>query len=188
MLREADLFEMAEHMLVEVLGRIRPQEEQIVLPPMYVGAERPMTMAQAVSWHIGVDRQVPAVLGENDLLTGDLTTVAAAAGVSCTAARRVVDGDAVVRSADGELAARDFLLRSTLARTLLAHYVAAYLGSTACPLPEELARPLWELTCPEARSWRDRGYFRPPMPLPPHVSWRDRFLLEAGHEPHPLGH
>ena len=80
------------------------------------------------------------------------------------------------------------LVRMTLERSLLAHYVAAYLGSTACPLPEELARPLWERTEPDAASWRERGYFRPPMPLPDHVSWRDRFLLRAGHEPHPLGH
>ena len=74
-------------------------------------------------------------------------------------------------------------------RSLLAHYVAAYLGSTACPLPEELARPLHELTGPDAAAWRRLGHFREPiLPLPPHVSWRDRFLLEAGHEPHPLGH
>lgn len=83
---------------------------------------------------------------------------------------------------------REYLLRATLARSLLAHYVAAYLGSTACPLPEELARPLHELTGPDAARWRRLGWFREPMPLPPHVSWRDRFLLEAGHLPHPLGH
>ena len=82
----------------------------------------------------------------------------------------------------------DELLRLTIERSLLAHYVAAFLGSTACPLPEELARPLSGLTAPHAQSWRERGYFRPPMPLPDHVSWRDRFLLDAGHEPHPAGH
>ncbi|MBC7374208.1 MAG: hypothetical protein H7323_09480, partial [Frankiales bacterium] len=59
-------------------------------------------------------------------------------------------------------AAADDLLGATIERSLLAHYVAAFLGSTACPLPEELARPLWELTAPQAQSWRDRGYFRPP--------------------------
>lgn len=80
------------------------------------------------------------------------------------------------------------LLCATIERCLLAHYVAAFLGSTACPLPEELARPLWELTVPQAQQWRERGHFRPPMPLPDHVSWRDRFLLDAGHEPHPAGH
>ena len=82
----------------------------------------------------------------------------------------------------------ELLLRATVARSLLAHYVAAYLGSTACPLPEELARPLWELTAPDAERWRGLGFFRDPMPLPDNVSWRDRFLLTAGHLPHPLGH
>lgn len=79
------------------------------------------------------------------------------------------------------------LLQACLERSLLAHYVAAHLGSTACPLSEELARPLWELTAPDAARWRERGHFRTPLPLPEHVSWRDRFLLTAGHEPHPFG-
>ena len=37
----------------------------------------------------------------------------------------------------------------------------------------------------DAGTWRARGWFREPLPLPPHVSWRDRFLLTAGHDPHP---
>lgn len=135
---EAELLEMAESMLQEVLARIRPQDADTTLPEMWSGTG-PMTMRQAQELHAG-------------------WTVA------------------------------DDLLVTTIERSLLAHYVAAFLGSTACPLPEELARPLWELTQPDASLWRERGYFRPAMPLPAHVSWRDRFLLDAGHEPHPAGH
>ena len=86
-------------------------------------------------------------------------------------------------------AGRELLLRAAVARALLAHHVAtAALGSTACPLPEELARPLWELTGRDAAAWRALGWFREPLPLPPHVSWRDRFLRTAGHDPHPAAH
>lgn len=89
MLREAELLVRAEQLLVEVLGRIREQDRDLVLPPMFPGAERPVTMGQAVAQYV----------------------------------------------------------------------------------------------------WQDAlGYFRAPMPLPGHVSWRDRFLLRAGHQPHPLGH
>ena len=190
MLREAELFVMAEVMLVEVLSRVRPQDQDIVLPELATRADRPLTIAEAVADHLAEDAQVPGVLAGGEVLPsgGPASSTAATAEDACDAARKVVDGEAVVVSVHGELSARAFLLRSTMARSLLAHYVAAYLGSTACPLPEELARPLWELTAPEAPAWRALGWFHDPMALPPHVSWRDRFLLDAGHQPHPLGH
>jgi len=190
-LHEAELFVMAETMLVEVLGRVRPQDEGIVLPPMSPRSPRPVPIGPAVERHVREDLALPGLLQGQALgppgsaADGD---VAAAAQRACAAAVAVVDGDRVLPTPEGELTARDVLLRSTLQRSLLAHYVAAYLGSTACPLPEELARPLWELTVTDAESWRRLGWFREPMALPPHVSWRDRFLLTAGHEPHPLGH
>ena len=203
MLPEAELFMMAEEMLVEVLGRIRVDDREIVLPVMVgtPGTDPPTPMWEAVEQHAEDDAGVPdalngrsrdavdnhrsgrELLGEDPM--GQLTMLA---GAASGAAREAVDGDAPVPSPFGDVATRDYLLQLTLARCLLAHYVAAYLGSTACPLPEELARPLWQLTEPDADTWRSRGFFRDPMPLPDHVSWRDRFLLSAGHQPHPLGH
>lgn len=191
MLHEAELFVMAEQMLVEVLGRIRPEERDILLPPMFPGADRAATMQSAVEDYLRADALVPGrLLGEavqaQEHAAAD--RVARTAQTACEAARQVADGDAPVDTEDGASTAREALLRWTVERSLLAHYVAAYLGSTACPLPEELARPLWTLTAPDAAAWRRRGHFREPMPLPENVSWRDRFLLDAGHEPHPLGH
>lgn len=103
-------------------------------------------------------------------------------------AAEAADGERVLPTRYGELPTWAYLRRYTIARARLAHYVAAHLGSTACPITEELARPLWELTEPDAARWRDLGMFADPMLLPDHVSWRDRFLLCAGHLPHPLGH
>lgn len=185
MLREAELFVQAESMLVEVLGRIRPQDEQVLLPPIVAG-DPARTLAQAVRRHVAQDARLAEVLADAPQ-PADGSVAAAAAG-ACAAAGRVVDGDAVVDGPDGPVRTAELLLRAAVDRSLLAHYVAAYLGSTACPLPEELARPLWELTAPSADAWRALGRFREPMPLPDHVSWRDRFLLTAGHPPHPLGH
>ncbi len=203
MLPEAEMFVMAEQVLVEVLGRIREDDRDIVLPPTrgVVGAEQPATLWDLAQRHARDDAQVPALLGgapsgpEDDRAgTGgrlgsdpraDLGRLAAAASA---AAEGLTDGSAVPATPDGGVGAADLLVRLTLQRSFLAHYVAAYLGSTACPLPEELARPLWERTAPEAARWRDRGVFGDAQPLPDHVSWRDRFLLDAGHPPHPLGH
>ena len=89
--------------------------------------------------------------------------------------------------ADGrDLGVRDYLAELTITRSFLAHEIAMHLGSRACPLTEELARGLCEVTGPAAARWRAAGFFREPMPLPADVSWRDRFLLTAGRDPHPL--
>lgn len=185
MLLEAELLVRAEDVLVEVLGRIRPEDEAVGLPRLHPGAG-PASLGAAVERHLSSEARLLACLGAPPAQGGDVASVARAVVL---AAGRVDDGDAPVPSADGTaVAVRPLLVRATLERALLAHYAAAYLGSTACPLTEELARPLWELTAPEALSWRQAGWFRAPLPLPDHVSWRDRFLLTAGHPPHPLGH
>ena len=188
---EAELFVMAEQMTVEVLGRVRPHDGGILLPPLLGPPARPRTISQASAGHAAEDALVPAVVsGQWSADTGMLAPPGPddAAQRACASVVALEDGDLVVPTPYGELTVRDYLLQATVARALLAHYVAAYLGSTACPLPEELARPLCELTFPDADRWRALGWFFAPMPLPPHVSWRDRFLLTAGHQPHPLGH
>jgi len=203
MLQEAELFVMAEEMLVEVLGRIRPADRDIVLPPLFEepGVDQPARIWRVVQLYARDDAWVPDLLSGRtidevgrDRFDGDLlgddpqASITRIAGAAMAAAREVTDGDVIVHASHGDVSTRTFLQRLTIARSLVAHYVATYLGSTACPLPEELARPLWEVTAPEADMWRALGFFRDPMPLTEHVSWRDRFLLTAGHLPHPLGH
>lgn len=200
MLREAELFVMAERMTVEVLGRIGPEQHHIVVPSWSTTPDpgAPRSLWQLLNDAVADDVRLPVLLGSG-LVEADAepgaeadddarARSAVASRAAIDAVGRVVDGDAVVHTPGGDLTTRDFLARATVTRSLLAHYVAAYLGSTACPLPEELARPLWELTEPDAARWRALGVFGEPRPLPDHVSWRDRFLLSAGHPPHPLGH
>jgi hypothetical protein len=193
MLREAELFVMAEQMLVEVLGRMRTEDGDIVLPPFYdtPGADAARPMREVVEDYARDDAAVPDLLAGRrpaEISDDRYGSVARIADAACVAAGKVTDGAAVVHAAFGDVSTRTYLLRLTIDRSFVAHYVATYLGSTACPLPEELARPLWEMTGPDAQTWRSLGIFRAPLPLPEHVSWRDRFLLSAGHLPHPLGH
>lgn len=208
MLPDAELFVMAEVVLEEVLGRIREADRDIVVPAEFElpGLDGPTPMGRIVALYAYDDASAADLLSgrstadlalyqpDAEKLGGGLLRTDWQAGIgrlataARTAASQVSDGDLLVGSRFGPMPARDYLRRLTVARSLLAHYVAAYLGSTACPLPEELARPLWEATAPEAETWRARGVFHAPLPLPPDVSWRDRFLLSAGHQPHPLGH
>ena len=189
MIPEAELFLACEQMLVEVLGRIRPQDRGIELPPMHPRAPDCETLGEAVERHLRDEVRMASLLtGALVAVPADADRVPAHAAAACGGAAGLVERDQQVEDGTDRIAVHDLLLAATVERALLAHYVAAYLGSTACPLPEELARPLWELTAPDAHAWRARGHFRPAMPLPDRVSWRDRFLLDAGHEPHPLGH
>lgn len=200
MLPEAELFVMAEMMTVEVLGRMGPEDRHVVVPSWSTtpGAGGPASLRRLMERAVEDDVRVPLLLAgdrvgshaEPAAVVDDdrYARLAVASRTAIDAAQRAVDGNAVVHAAEGDLSTHDFLARATVTRSLLAHYVAAYLGSTACPLPEELARPLWELTEPDAARWRALGFFGQPRPLPDHVSWRDRFLLSAGHPPHPLGH
>lgn len=202
MLREAELFVVADSVLAEVLGRIREEDLSIELPPLTDLPEPPARTALAsVREQVVADGAgVPGVLcGDGpDLadravlrcrLREDAPTVVAEIVAAAAIAAGGVDGaHETVRARYGVVPVREFLLRLAVNRSLVAHYVAAYLGSTACPLPEELARPLHDLTRDDAARWRALGIFRTPMPVPHLASQRDTFLLEAGHLPHPLGH
>jgi len=198
MIREAELFVMSEQVLIDVVGRIPGPAWEIVLPPLLdrMGAARPIPMRDAVNYYAYDDACVPdllagrtsdAVESDGDLL-GEQPHAALSPIVdaACTAARKVDDGEAVVHADGRELSTRDYLLELTITRSFLAHEIAMRLGSRACPLTEELSRGLCETTGPEAARWRAAGFFREPMPLPADVSWRDRFLLTTGRDPHPL--
>lgn len=208
MIREAELFVMAEQVLVEVIGRIRGEQWDIVIPPLFdmPGADRPRAMRELVGHYAYDDAWVPDLLAgrtmddvgpdrfDGDLLGGDLlggnphAHVVRISDAACAAARLVTDGDAVVHCTFGDVPARDYLWQLNIARSFIAHDIAMHLGSRACPLTEELARGMWEGTAPAADMWRSYGIFRDPLPMPADVSWRDRFLLSAGRDPHPLHH
>jgi hypothetical protein len=154
--REAELFVMAEKMLVEVLGRIREQDRDIVLPPLFdaPGADRAAALRSVVDQYAYDDAWVPDLLAgrsrneaggnrfDGDLLGDDpqasITRIAAAASA---AAAQVTDADAVVHAGHGDISTRAYLQWITITRSLVAHYVAAYLGSTACPSPRSSPAP-----------------------------------------------
>jgi hypothetical protein len=205
MIHEAELFVKAEQMLLEVLGRIRPEHRNIIVPPMFdmPGADKPAPVRALVAHYARDDAWVPDMLAgktmtevgtdkfDGDLLGSDahaaLTRIVDAA---CAAARAVTDGAAVVHCSFGDVTTIDYFWQLNIARCFLAHDIAMAVGSRACPLPEDLARAMYEGTAPAAEQWRSIGVFRTPLPLPDgHVSWRDQFLLMAGRDPHPfLGH
>lgn len=174
---EVELLVTAERMVLEVLGRVRPPDRGIVVGPVL---DRP-------GWD--VDASLGQLAGR--LAADDVRVLQGLAGVPpedpddfpavgdavCAAARAAVPG-----AVD-----RDVLVEAAALRCFLAHDVAMALGSRACPLPEDLACGMLRRMEPAAARWLSSGVFRARLPLPAgHVSWRDRFLLLAGRDPHPF--
>ncbi|RZT83412.1 hypothetical protein EV383_0215 [Pseudonocardia sediminis] len=202
MIREAELFLKAQPVLNEVVGRIRSEGWTIQLPALLdiPGYDAPSTMRAAILRLAREDAQVPALLAGKDPGPADEdplgddphAAVVRCSGIAADAARAATDGDAEARDLSGSTTTvADLLWQLTMARSFLAHDIAMNLGSRACPLHEDLSQILWERTEPEAERWRERGWFREPLPLPPpeiHVSWRDQFLMGAGRDPHPWMH
>ena len=62
MLHEAALLCAAEDMLAEVLGRVRPQDELIVLPPLHVRATSARTVRSAIAQHLRDEDDLCAAL------------------------------------------------------------------------------------------------------------------------------
>lgn len=199
---EAQLFVMAERVLVEVIGRIGADSWIVALPSLFdlPGYDEPISIRQTVQRHAHEEAGVPDLLagqrweevgrdtphGERlgDDPYGAVTRLADAA---CIAASKVTDGDVLVHLEWGDVSTKDYLWRLTFARTFVAHDIAFGLGSTACPLTEEFSRSAFEATAAKAWRWRSLGLFREPLPLPDrYVSWRDQFLRLAGRDPHPV--
>jgi hypothetical protein len=180
-LREAELFVQAEQVLLEVLGRIRDEDRDLVLPPLYAGGE-PVPMGQVVEVQAADDAEVAALLGTP---AADGPRGSAWQGDAACAAVTAVEDDGELATPDGPVPVRAYLQEQVMVRCFRAHDVAMGLGSRACPLPEDLSRGIWELTHDDAARWRARGLWGEPGVEPDHVSWRDRFLLAAGRDPHP---
>src|SRR6478672_1417180 len=128
MIREAELFVMAEETLLEVLGRVRAEHRNIIVPPMFdmPGADQPRPVRDLVAHYARDDAWVPDMLAgrtmaevspdkyDGDLLSPDpkaaLTRIVEAA---CAAARSVADAEMTVHCSFGDISAREYFLQLT---------------------------------------------------------------------------
>ena len=197
MIREAELFVLADQAAVQVYRQIGDEHWETQLPPLFdmPGADQPLPLRQVVNHYAYDDAWVPDLLAgrtmdevgrdrfDGDLLgsdpQGNLARIAAAA---CAAARQVTDRETTVHCSYGDVPAWDYFWQLNVARTLGAHDVAAHIG-VPCPLSEELAQGMWEGTAPSAEMWRSFGIFRTPVPVPDDAPWRDRYLALTGRRP-----
>ncbi|GAA4699381.1 hypothetical protein GCM10023215_42390 [Pseudonocardia yuanmonensis] len=199
MLRAAECLIEAERVLNQVLDGVAPDQWRIRVPPLPDGPDpaRPTPLDALVRHHVRTVAALPDLLAGRAADPAHLADVAdlehrqdlpalarEASEKACAAAAAVADPTAP--TGDDALRAEELLWRRAVGAALMAHEVSVHRGSVN-PLTEHLARALWERTEPEAARWREAGWFGAPLgPVPADVSWRDRFLMLAGRDPHPL--
>jgi hypothetical protein len=197
MIREAELFVLADEAAVRVITQIRPGHWETMLPPLFdmPGADEARPLRRAVNHYAYDNAWVPDLLAGRtmdevgrDRFDGDRLGADPAAAVArisadaCAAARRVTDRDAVVHCSYGDVPVWDYFWQLNIARTVAAHDIAAHIG-VDCPISEELARGMWEGTEPAADMWRSFGIYRSPVTVPADASWRDRYVALTGRQP-----
>lgn len=193
MIREAELFVMGEQVATQTLCRLDREHRNVKVPPPFGLPDAPVvSVGSVLRQHARDDAAVPDLLAGNTVpdepapFTVDPALLTRLAEAAIAAAEKATDAAAVVHTPEGDLATGEYLLRRAAVRAFTAHEVAVFIGSV-CPLTEAFARQMWEATQARAEDWRDIGVFGPPLlPVPDDVSWRDRFLMAAGRDPHPL--
>lgn len=197
MIREAEVFLLADEAAVGVYRQISGEQWDALLPPLFdmPGADVALPLRKVINHHAYDDAWVPDMLAgrtmdevgkdhfDGDLLGDDPAGAVTRIGTAASdAARQVTDREAAVRCSYGDVPTWDYFWQLNIARTLGAHDVAKQIG-VDCPLTEELCQAMYEGTEPSAEMWRSFGIYREQVPVPDGASWRDRYLALTGRRP-----
>lgn len=153
MIREAELFLLADRAALDAVNRVGVNDWGAILPPLFdmAGADEPSTLRAAVEHYAYDDAWVPDMLAsrtmddvgretfDGDLLGTDPSrAIEVIVASAAAAAREVTDRDAPVHCSYGEAPTWHYLWQLNIARTVLAHDVAMCLGVRS-PLPTSCA-------------------------------------------------
>jgi uncharacterized protein (TIGR03086 family) len=193
-LSEPEVFELADRALDRVVGRIRPNQWNTLLPASFATRARPEapTVREVIAYHAYDDAWVPDVVAgltmaevgadkfDGDLLGDDpVARFSAIVDAACTAARGVTDLDAVVHLSFGDYTVREYFWQINSFRALRAHDIAKALGQKV-DLEPELIQGVWDEVSPHAEEWRTIGVFPEAVPVPDDAPLLDRLLGLTG--------
>ncbi|WP_181780967.1 hypothetical protein [Pseudonocardia pini] len=179
MLRAAECLVEAERVWVQVLTGVGQDQWRLRVPEVPEGPG-PGPLEVLVRHHIARDLALAVELSGAD--PEPVEPLEPRRDLAAVAARAA---EVVTRAAAGATD-EDLLWRRAVAVAVAAHEVSVHRGSVN-PLTEDLARTLHDHTAKDHDRWRELGYFGEPLtPVPADVSWRDRFIMSAGRDPHPL--
>jgi hypothetical protein len=196
-MREPDVFVLADRALDRVIGEIREDRWETLLPESF--RTRRMdhipTLREIVNYHAYDDAWVPDMLAgrtmeeagpekfKGDLLGSDPHgSFTAIVEQACAAALAFDDLDQIVHCSFGDFPARHYFWQVNQFRALRAHDIAKVIGADPT-LPEELVQGIWEEVSPNAEEWRAIGVFPAAIPVPDDAPLQSRLLGLTGREP-----
>jgi hypothetical protein len=200
-MNEAEVFELADRTLNELVARITDDQWDMVMPATFAipRSETIPTLRQVIAYHAYDDAWVPDMLAGRtmeevgkDIFDGDLLgddprpPFAAIVEKACAAARQITDLEATVHCSFGDYTVRQYLWQINSFRGLRAHDIAEVIGVDP-DLPEELVLGLWSEISPHAEEWRAIGVFPAAVPVPDDAPLQDRLLGLTGRPPGAAG-
>jgi hypothetical protein len=196
-MREPDVFVLADRALNRVVGQIREDQWETVLPESFRTRrmDHTPTLREIINYHAYDDAWVPDMLAgqtmaqagpekfKGDLLGSDPHgSFAAIVEQACAAAEVFEDLDQTVHCSFGDYPARHYFWQINQFRALRAHDIAKVVGADA-KLEEELVQGIWDEVAPNAEEWRAIGIFGAAIAVAQDAPLQDRLLGLTGREP-----
>src|ERR1035438_5154504 len=195
-MREPDVFVLADRALSRVVGEIRDDQWEILLPESFRTRrmDHTPTLREIVNYHAYDDAWVPDMLAGRTMeeagpekFMGDLLgsdphrSFAAIVERACAAALECEDLDRIVHRSFADSPARHYFWQINQFRALRAHDIAKVIGADPT-LPEHLVWGIWEEVSPNAEEWRAIGVFPAAIPISEDAPLESRLLGLTGRE------
>jgi len=196
LVREQDVFVLADQTLQKVVDSIREDQWDMELPVDFQRHQSGrVTLREVINDHAHDDAWVPDMLAGKTMeeagkakFDGDLlgnepkASFAAMVEKACAAASALDDPDRTVHCSFGDFPAREYFWQINDFRALRAHDTAKEIGADT-RLPDDLVRGIWDEISPHAEEWREIGVFGPKVEVPANASRQDRLLGLTGRQP-----
>jgi len=196
MMREQDVFTLAEQALKRVVDQVRDDQWAMEMPPTFARRDQStVTLRDIVNYHAYDDAWVPDMLSGKTMeeagrakFDGDLLgdnpkgSFAAIVEAACAAARNLDDLNRTVHCSFGDFTAREYFWQINGFRGLRAHDIARVIGVDST-LPDALVQGLWEEISPHAEEWRAIGVFGPAVAVPDNAGLQAKLLGLTGRTP-----
>ena len=196
-MREPAVFVLADRALDRVIGEIREDQWELVLPESFRTRrmDHTPTLREIVNYHAYDDAWVPDMLAghtmrqaglekfKGDLLGSDPHgAFTAIVEQACAAAQAFEDLDRVVHCSFGDFPAHHYFWQINQFRALRAHDIAQAIGADPT-LPDELVQGIWDELAPHVEEWRAIGVFGAAIPVPEDAPLQSRLLGLTGRQP-----
>jgi len=195
-MREPDVFILAANTLNRVVGEIKDDQWEMVLPDSFTSHrdKEPVKLRKLINYHAydlawvpdtssgktmdeaGKDKFDGDLLGEDPKVSFAAIVEKAVAGAKAVTDEQL---DAVAHLSFGDYKVREYFWQINLFHGMRARDIAKVIGADAT-LPDDLVQGIWDEVSPNAEEWRKIGVFGPEIEVPDDEPLLERLLGLTG--------